>query len=248
LVLLGGQPDIMGRGVDDLVSRVPGVAAPGTASQRTTIGAIPVIQRSVVSSARVEDLKAYFKDAFEKAGMHLAPIAEKFKPQVGEQVSGLDTENMISYTVFFQPSGKYTTVVIGAADLGHPKASKGNEAIGPVYPGATKLTSYNLEQVRGMTYICSGTPAEIKAFYRDEFAKLGYKETDELVFIKDTSRAWITVAPGLSERGVAVYLQNGGAQPGVPNAVAADIQKQIEAAGVAKEPKPAPAPAPAPKK
>ena len=196
--------------INALIDRTPNVVAPPTELSKTGVGqtTIPVMQRSVTSSARTEDLKAFFRAEFTRKGFYIAPEQDKFVPENGQQITGLDSENLVAYMALFQPSGKYTTVVIAAANVGKPaNASQSNQVIAPLFPGGRNVTSYHIETVKGMTYSCGGTPAEIKKFYREELGKLGYKETEDLVFTRKTSRIFIVVSPGVTERGVAVYLQ-----------------------------------------
>lgn len=235
------------RGVDDLTAQVPGRVTPATAAVKTSVQSIPVVQRSVTSTMKPLDLRNHFLGVFKKQGLYLAPEAEKMKPETGEQVTGLDTENLISYTVWIQPSGSYSTVVIAGADIAKPgPVTQGTDAIGPVFPNAWNLTSYRMEAVQGMTYACHGTPAEIKRFYRAELVtKQGYSETEDLVFVKGNTRTWISIAPGVSERQVSLYLQTTPDAPTgkVPTMMPPDPFPQ----GEPKKPA-APAPAPAPKK
>jgi hypothetical protein len=220
LVWLAVAPSQAERGVDDLIAKTPGMVSPPTVAGRTTINAVPVVQRTVTSSARIDDLKAYFTQAYKKAGLFIGPAQESFQPEKGQQVTGLDTENLIAYMALFQPAGKFTSVVVAAASMGSQDVGKGTEAVGPVFPGGHGMTSYRVEMVQGMTYLCTGTPAEIKKFYREELAKLGYSETDELIFTKGNVRAWVTVSPGVSERSVALYIQT--------TPTAADLKKKME--------------------
>ncbi len=196
--------------INALIDRTPNIVAPPTALSKTAVGqtTIPVMQRSVTSAARSEDLKAFFRAEFVRKGFYIAPEQDKFVPENGQQITGLDTENLVAYMALFQPSGKYTTVVIAAANVGKPNnASQSNQPIAPLFPGGRNVTTYTVETMKGMTYSCPGTPAEIKKFYREELPKLGYKETEDLVFQKKTNRIAIIISPGVTERGVALYLQ-----------------------------------------
>jgi hypothetical protein len=197
--------------VDDLVSRTPGRLTEPTAVTQKEISAVPVLQRSCTSKSSPAELKAFFTDAFKKAGLQLGAAPAELKGESAQQVSATDTESLITYMAVIQPgsAGNPTLVVVAAADVG--KAThvvKGTDAVAPVFPGSHDVTSYHVDMMRGMTYACPATPAQIKQFYRDELGKLGFQEADPLVFIKDQTRAWVSVGPGLSERIVSVYLQD----------------------------------------
>jgi hypothetical protein len=205
---LAAGPSQMERGIDDFMSRVPQRVSEPTAAAGTVVQSVPVVQRTCASAARAEDLKAFFAAEFKKLGLWISPEQEKFKPKIGEQISALDKENLISYTIIMQPSGKLTTVVIAAANVGKPMVNPTNDAVAPVPPGSHSITSYRMEAVTGMTYQTPGTPAEVKQFYRDTLGKLGFKETGELMFVKDQTRVVLMVSPGLAERSVALYIDH----------------------------------------
>lgn len=201
--------------VDPFLKDVPGVTASPTSAVSTKVDGILVVQRSLRSDRSPEELKEFFGAAFEKAGFYIAPDQDKLTPQLGVQISGLDTENLLSYTALLQPSGnKGTTIVLAVANLGKKDAPK--NPIGPVYPGAVSITMYNLESMKAMTYRTDGTPAEIKTFYRDTLTAAGFKEGEPNTYVKGNQQFAITVSPGVSEREVMVQLATPGTLPAGP--------------------------------
>lgn len=236
------------RGVDELIAQVPGRVTPPTAASKTTVQSIPVVQRNVTTTMKPLDVKKHFLGVFKQRGLYVAPEGEKMKPETGEQITGLDTENLVSYTVWIQPSGSQSTVVIAGAEVARPgPVTQGTDAVGPVFPNGWNLTSYRMEAVQGMTYSCQGTPAEIKRFYREELVtKQGYAETEDLVFVKGHTRMWISIAPGVSERQVSLYVQT---TPEAPTGkVPTMMPPNAFPEGEPKKAAPTPAPSPSPKR
>jgi hypothetical protein len=205
-LLLLTDPSLISVPVERFIQSVPSQIGQPTDLVGTTLDGMVVRQRSVVSKEKVDTLKKHFFTLFRTAGLFMPPDFAAMQGQAGEQVTGLDTENLIAYTAIFQPNPKGTTIVIAAADLGHLPVIKSPQTNGPVYPGATGVTTSSLEGMHVMTYTVEATPAEIKAFYRDAYRKEGYRENGELTFVRDTDKdqAKVVVSPGISARSVMV--------------------------------------------
>jgi hypothetical protein len=190
-----------------MVKDVPGMVSPPTLPQSTTVDGIGVTQTSCVSKAPLGELKSYFRATYQKAGLYLAEEAEDVRPEKGEQVTGLDTENLISYTVLLQPSGKLTTVVMAVAQLGGQKLQQSSDAIAPVFPGGEHVTSVLMEGAKAMSYSAKATPAELKAFYKETLTKAGWVEKEPMAFVKNGQELTVSVAPGVTERYVVIQIQ-----------------------------------------
>ena len=108
LLTAGADPAL----INQLTLSVPGQSSPPTAMVHTEFDGTKVSQRSIVSSRPVSELKSHFAQMFKRAGLYIAPEQEDVKMESGEQVTGLDTENLIAYTALMQTSGKLTTVVL----------------------------------------------------------------------------------------------------------------------------------------
>ncbi len=195
------------------VEGIPGAVSKPALSQKTVVDGVTIETSTLVSRKDVATLKAYFRSRFMKSGLYLAAEAEAMKLELGEQVTGLDTENLISYTVFLQPSGKdATTVIVSSANLGK-RETQVAPAFAPVYPGSGPVTSTRLEWMKSMSYATTATPAEIRSFYREKLAAQGYEPRPDDEFIKGAERIALTVAPGVTERTVLLVQDVGGARP-----------------------------------
>jgi hypothetical protein len=194
------------------VKDVPGAVSKPTLPEKTVVDGVTIETSTLVSSKDVATLKAHFRAQFGRSGLYLAEETEELKMKLGEQVTGLDTENLISYTVLLQPSGKNaTTVIVSSANLGK-RETKAVPAFAPVYPGSGSVTSTQLEWMKSMNYATTATPAEIRAFYREKFAALGYELRPDDEFVKGTERIALTVAPGVTERMVLLVQEVGTAE------------------------------------
>jgi hypothetical protein len=193
--------------VAGLLDGVPGRTSATTVPVVTNVEGVNVTQSSCTSKASIDELNAHFAKRFAKQGLYLPPEQKDWQPEAGTQLTGLDPENLVSYTVMLQPAGKAVTVLIAAADLGAKKLGETAEPVAPAMPGATGLTSYRLEGITAMSYAVRATPVEIKAFYRETLKKGGWVETGGLAFVKDGQQLTVEVSPGVSERYVMVQLQ-----------------------------------------
>ena len=103
---------------------VPGAVSKPTLPEKTVVDGVTVESSTQVSRKDVATLKAHFQTLFARNGLYLAEETEAMKLQIGDHVTGLDTENLVSYTILLQPSGKgTTTVIVSSASLGKREAS-----------------------------------------------------------------------------------------------------------------------------
>lgn len=217
---------------------VPGQVSKTTTPERTVVDGVTIESSTIVSSKDVATLKAHFRAQFARHGLYVAEETEELKMKLGEQVTGLDTDNLISYTVLLQPSGpSATTVIVSSANLGK-RETKNVPAFAPVYPGSAPVMTTQLEWMKTMNYTTTATPAEIRAFYREKLTALGYEARPDDEFIKGTERIALTVAPGVTERTVLLVQE-------VANA---ELFRNLEQQAAPPAPPAPPAPAPRPAK
>ncbi|WP_426751150.1 hypothetical protein [Myxococcus sp. Y35] len=191
------------------VKDVPGAISKPTLAEKTVVDGVVIETSTLVSNKDVATLKAHFRELFIRRGLYLSEATAEMKLQLGEQVTGLDTDNLISYTVILQPSGKNaTTLIVSSAELGK-RQQKSVPAFAPVYPGSGPVTSTQLEWMKSMSYPTTATPAEVRAFYREKLAAQGYAPGPDDTFIKGTERIALTVAPGVTERTVFLIQEMG---------------------------------------
>ncbi|WP_164018538.1 hypothetical protein [Pyxidicoccus trucidator] len=195
------------------VKDVPGAVSKPTLAEKTVVDGVTIEASTLVSSKDVATLKAHFRARFARSGLYLAEETKELKLKLGEQVTGLDTENLISYTVLLQPSGKNaTTVIVSSANLGK-RETLAAPAFVPIYPGSGPVTSTQMEWMKSMSYATTATPAEVRAFYREKLAMQGYELRSDDEFVKGAERIALTVAPGVTERTVLLVQDVGTSVP-----------------------------------
>ena len=202
LTVLAAAPSL------DLLRDLPGLTSPPTEAVSTEMDGMVITHRSATSKRSVAELRQHFIKVFEKAGLFLPPEQDKWQPEIGEQVTGLDTENLINYTALLQPNGKSVTVVLAMGNLGTRKTAAPKDPGVPLYPGAGTPTQFNVEAMNALSYAAPGTPAQIKAFYREALPKTGYRELDgTLVFVKGNQQLTVVISPGVTERYVMIQQE-----------------------------------------
>lgn len=193
--------------LDSFLKDVPGVTAAPTLPVNSKVDGVDIQQRMVRSTKSPYELREFFGSAFLKAGLYIPPEQDTISAQVGVQITGLDTDHLMSYTALLQPAGKGgTTIVLAVANLGKKTALI--DPIAPVFPGGTSVTSYNLESTKAMTYSAVATPAEIKTFYFQTLTAAGYKDgTEPDTYLRGNQLISINISPGMTEQGILVKLE-----------------------------------------
>ena len=99
------------------------------------------------------------------------------------RVVALDDVRMVSFLVYGWPEADgTTTLVLGAADLAHRKASGGGAL--PVFPGARSPTTFNVEAATALSFTAKATQDEVIDFYRAVLPSGGWKEREPGSFVK----------------------------------------------------------------
>lgn len=209
VVTFGLGPDAS---ANPFVRDVPGAVSQPTQAEKLVVDGVVIETSTLVSTKDVATLKAHFRALFTRRGLYLAEETAEMKLKLGDQVTGLDPENLVSYTVIMQPSGKNaTTLIVSSAELAK-RQQKAAQAFAPVYPGSGPVTSTQLEWMKSMSYPTAATPAEVRAFYREKLTAQGYAPGPDDDFIKDAERIALTVAPGVTERTVLLIQETGSAE------------------------------------
>lgn len=183
------------------------------------IDGLPVRFSVAVTSAKPDFLLKYYVDEFEKAGLYIPPAEHQVTmapPAI--QLSALDTDNLISYTLLLQiVDDKSTTVIMGQAYLTQwlrKKPVTGDFA--PLHPTAVSVVRTHTEDMDMVQYTAKAEPAELDTFYSDVMTKAGYTRK-ERAYLKGNERIEVTVGktPGgqtgvLLQRRVMAMPPSGG--------------------------------------
>lgn len=204
---------------------IPGAIAPATKPTSTVVDGVRVTMVTAVSKKDAASLKAHYAQRLTEMKLYMAEeVADVTLPNA-LQVTAVDTDNMVSYTVLLQKgASNTTTVILSTADLGH-KVTRGAATFAPVMPGAQGVSSATMEGMQTLSYSTVATPAEVKAFYREQLTKLGFKEQEELVFGKANERIAVMVSPGLSMRSVMLVHEPNYAAPELTTLPAATTKR-----------------------
>lgn len=151
---------------------VPGAVRSLPAHGKDLARGVPVQLHAVLSSWKLQPLLQHYADTFLAAGLYLPPVATQPKYLREPQLTALDVERNVSYTVIFQPHGDGTTTVIyGEAAL----AERGPPDVGlPVFPGARGVIQTRGEGGRLVSYVARASAAEVSDFYRATLPATGW--------------------------------------------------------------------------
>lgn len=169
---------------------------------------IPVKLKQVVVKGKLEDVMRGFVDSFLRQKLYVQPPDQQQVLSAHAQLTGLDTDRFISYSVLAQQaSPELCSVVLGEANVGLGVALKSANAdaqnFAPLFPGATDVVRTQSEGMRSITFAAPGTVAEVKAFYDEVLGKAGYKQSKPGRFRKNQEELNVVVA---SQKGVTSVL------------------------------------------
>ena len=171
----GGDPSLQIPGLIEEVA-IPGLA---------TSNDIPVHLHAYLSSETLGRIEEYFLDAFLKAKLFVAPPNQQTQFEGMVQMTGLDVDAQISYTVLIQPSSNKTTTVIYGTSFLSPQYVLDKTLFAPIFLGATSVARSNLEGLRMISYRAKAKPADVLSFYKQALSTAGYRTQDSLSYVKD---------------------------------------------------------------
>jgi hypothetical protein len=166
-------------------------------------GNVPVRARQYLSAEHPVALARHFRQAFDEGGLYVPPPSGQLKMDNAFQLTALDPERLVSFTVILAPAGDGNTVVtLAEAQLrGLGQAAPAD----PLVPeGARDVVSVHQEGARTLSYRTSRSPGQVLAFYRERLAPLGYLEPEPGIFRRQ--RRQISVNPRAGGEGAAVLV------------------------------------------
>ncbi|MHB8873986.1 MAG: hypothetical protein ACYC8T_09905 [Myxococcaceae bacterium] len=174
------------------------------------VNGLPVRFSAAVSAQDVPTLLEYYTRAFQKAGLFLPPAAEQVN--LGErvfQLTGLDTDSLISYTVVLQPvAEKRTNVIMGQGYLTQWLERKAPGAdIAPLPAGAESVVRTHSEGVELLQFTTGATAGELKGFYQDVLTRSGYAEAGGGVFTRGRESLKVSIGQARNAPGRAVMIE-----------------------------------------
>lgn len=155
---------------------------------------VPVRLKAVRSKEKPEPLLQHIVDRWEAWGLYIPPVEHQPQTLREPQITALDPERLITYTVLFQPNPDGTTTLyLGEANLSKPPQAL--SSVAPVYSGAEGVMTSELELVRSVNYTVRAKEAEVEAFYRAELGKVGFKEVEPRRFRSGTEEMELVIRP-----------------------------------------------------
>jgi hypothetical protein len=166
---------------------------------------LPLDMRLARSQWKLNDLAIHYARRFIDAGFYIPPHQKPLPGAALPRLTALDPVTMWSYTIIFYPeSDGTTTLLLGAADLGHRRPVEPDRFPAPVFPGATKVTTFELESAHALTFSASVTEEELAAFYRQTLIGAGWREREPGTFVRDGRSIRVLAKPAGNQLGVVV--------------------------------------------
>ncbi|MBX5480574.1 MAG: hypothetical protein IRZ16_01815 [Myxococcaceae bacterium] len=172
---------------------------------------------AAVSKRRPQEVAQFYMDLFQRAGLYVAWPESQRSSTIYPQLTGLDTEHLVSYTVILQPNADgTTTIVFGTTDLSKPTLAQKDDFL-PLFPGAKGAFRTSTEGMRTITYSVSASGDEVADYYREVLGAEGYVEKPEGTFVRDDVRIRLLTAASPGGTRVLLTRTNGDPldEPGV---------------------------------
>lgn len=155
-------------------------------SGRLEAQGLPLDMHVVRSQWKANELAVHYARRFMEAGFFIPPGQKPFPGSTLRRLTALDPVSMWSYTiVFYAEEDGTTTMVLGAADLGHRRPVAVERFPAPVFPGATRPATFELEAAHALTFSTEASEAELMSFYRQTLGGAGWKEPVPGTFVRN---------------------------------------------------------------
>ncbi|MGV3623116.1 MAG: hypothetical protein ACO1OB_20015, partial [Archangium sp.] len=163
---------------------VPGLLEAVPIGQKMERGGLPLKMFLAHSSWELDRLLIHYTARFADAGYFIPARMGRLPGLKLPRLVALDDTNMMSFLVYGWPEKDgSTTLVLGAADLGHRKPASANGL--PIFPGATGATRFNLEDATALSFRATATQDEVIDFYRSVLPSGGWKEREPGTFVHE---------------------------------------------------------------
>jgi hypothetical protein len=169
----------------------------------------PVQIRAVRSAEKPQVLLQHMVDRFEAWGFYIPPNQKQIFRE--PQITALDVEKLISYTVIFQPNPDgTTTLLLGEANFSRPPGK--HSPVAPLFAGAASVMHTDMEGTRTVTYVVSAKAAEVEEFYRKELPKGGFNETEPNLYRNGSEELQVLVRSTKADQTTVVIMRRGAPQ------------------------------------
>ena len=163
---------------------VPGLIEVVPIGQKMERSGLPLKMYLAHSSWDLDRLLIHYTARFAEAGYFIPARMGRLPGLKLPRLVALDDTNMISFLVYGWPEKDgTTTLVVGAADLGHRKPASANGL--PIFPGAKGVTTFDVELATAVNFRVQASEAEVIDFYRSVMPSGGWKEREPGTFIRE---------------------------------------------------------------
>jgi hypothetical protein len=180
---------------------------------------VPISLQMARSKEPLEVLLQHFANAFQKAGFFIPPDREQIQAFREPQLTALDPEKLVSYTVIFQPNPDNTvTLILGTSDLSHYRPWNNMElGWAPLPPGAQVLVRTEMEGGQNAVFTVSSSQDQVMGFYRGALKEAGFVEDDPGQFRRGTETISIYFQNQAGKLSVSLTHRQGGVEgPSTP--------------------------------
>jgi hypothetical protein len=163
---------------------VPGLIAWVDSPGMQISDGVPLSLQLARSKLSVETLLQHFADSFQKAGFFIPPGDEQVRAFQEPQLTALDPEKLIAYTVIFQENPDGTVnLILGTSNLSHYTPGNTMQLLwAPLPPGAKQLMNTQMEAGQSAAFTVASSKEEVMAFYGDAMKKAGFEQEEPGVF------------------------------------------------------------------
>jgi hypothetical protein len=163
---------------------VPGLIAWVDSPGMQISDGVPMALQMARSKLPVEVLLQHFADSFQKAGFFIPPGREQLRAFQEPQLTALDPEKLVAYTVIFQENPDGTvTLILGTSHLSQYKPGGAGALLwAPLPPGARQLMHTQMEGGQSAVFTVSSSREEVTAFYHDALKQAGFEQEEPGVF------------------------------------------------------------------
>lgn len=163
---------------------VPGLIAWVDSPGMQISDGVPLALQLARSKLSVETLLQHFADSFEKAGLFIPPGDEQVRAFQEPQLTALDPEKLIAYTVIFQENPDGTvTLILGTSNLSQYNPGQAMALLwAPLPPGAKQLMQTQMEAGQSAAFTVASSKAQVMAFYGEAMKKAGFEQEEPGVF------------------------------------------------------------------
>ncbi len=198
---------------------VPGLVSTVDVAGTMEAMGVPMKLQAATSTRRPRELFEHFARLFDGAGFYIPPPRHQLVVHGALTLTAMDVDRKLVYTVMLRlnPDGKTTKVLLGTSNMGLAKKPQA-VAFAPLYPGARKVLTSNVEVGRSVAYVAKATPQELADFYGKVMEEAGYREQSPGLYTKGREQVQVLARPqGDGELSVLVIGRIGTAEEFITN-------------------------------